>query len=104
MTSQENTTPSLTVAILIVSDTASQDPTTDKAIPALTSVFEDGSGKWAIHLQHIVPDETEEIQKYIKSWADELKVNLILTSGGTGFAVKDKTPEVLTLNSYAIQC
>jgi gephyrin len=85
----------LTVALLIVSDTASQDPSTDKAIPTLQSVFEDGLGKWNIIATQIVPDDIEEIQKHVKSWADEKEVNCILTSGGTGFAVKDKTPEVV---------
>ena len=43
-----------------------------------------------------VPDDVLEIQRSIQAWSDDAdsKVNLIVTSGGTGFAVKDRTPEV----------
>ena len=42
----------------------------------------------------IVPDEAEDIEKAIKEMADEMKVDLILTTGGTGFSPRDITPEV----------
>jgi gephyrin len=89
----------LTVALLIVSDTASKDPSTDKCTPTLRSLIEDESGKWELVDTQIVPDEIQSIQDYIKKWADERKVNCLLTSGGTGFAVKDNTPEVNYLSS-----
>jgi gephyrin len=79
-------------AILIVSDTASADPSTDKCIPVLKEVFGDS---WDIINTSIVPDEVNAIQEYIKKWSDlEAFANCIVTSGGTGFAIKDNTPEV----------
>nr|XP_047936550.1 gephyrin isoform X7 [Anser cygnoides] len=41
----------------------------------------------------IVPDEIEEIKETLIDWCDEKELNLILTTGGTGFAPRDVTPE-----------
>uniref|UniRef100_A0A672MZM3 Gephyrin n=1 Tax=Sinocyclocheilus grahami TaxID=75366 RepID=A0A672MZM3_SINGR len=42
----------------------------------------------------IVPDEIDEIKETLVDWCDEKELNLILTTGGTGFAPRDVTPEV----------
>jgi gephyrin len=85
----------LTAAILIISETASQDPSTDKCIPALSSVFSDlGSSTWTIATTTIIPDSVSAIQEAVVKSCDQ-GVNLIITSGGTGFAVKDVTPEAV---------
>ncbi|XP_031717638.1 gephyrin b isoform X3 [Anarrhichthys ocellatus] len=41
----------------------------------------------------IVPDELDEIKETLVDWCDEKELNLILTTGGTGFAPRDVTPE-----------
>ncbi|KAA0708227.1 Gephyrin [Triplophysa tibetana] len=41
----------------------------------------------------IVPDELDEIKETLIDWCDEKELNLILTTGGTGFAPRDVTPE-----------
>lgn len=41
----------------------------------------------------IVPDERPQIAAQLRRWADELRLDLILTTGGTGFAPRDVTPE-----------
>jgi gephyrin len=89
----------LRAAILIVSETASQDPSTDKCIPILEDVFGNlGNGQWDVSETEIVPDNVLAIQKAIRNWADGPEpINLIVTSGGTGFATKDVTPEVRTV-------
>lgn len=86
----------LRAAILVVSDTASQDPSTDKCIPTLKDVFDNlGNDQWEVSETEIVTDNVLAIQKTIRSWTDrENPVNLIVSSGGTGFATKDVTPEV----------
>lgn len=85
-------------AILVISDTASISPQSDKSGPALTEIFAlpQHSKTWATPLVKIVPDDFDQIQNTVKEWADneDDHFNLILTSGGTGFAVKDGTPEV----------
>ncbi|KAF2273020.1 uncharacterized protein EI97DRAFT_192762 [Westerdykella ornata] len=87
----------LKAAILVVSQTASQDPTTDKCIPVLKQLFQElGNDQWEVAISEIVPDSILDIQKFIRTWTDrEDAVNLIVTGGGTGFAVKDVTPEAV---------
>jgi gephyrin len=86
---------SLTVAILIVSDTASAYPSTDKCVPELHRVFHEAGSTWRIVHTQIVPDDPKAIQLFIKRWTDDNDfVNCIITSGGTGFSIKDQTPEV----------
>ena len=86
-------------AVLVVSDTASKDPSTDKCIPILKDVFDSvGDNQWELSETGFVPDDVLGIQKAIRRWTDcEEPVNLIVTSGGTGFATKDVTPEVRVL-------
>ena len=95
--------PKLKAAILIVSDTVSKDPSADKCIPILKEVFRDlGNDQWDVSQIEIVPDSVLAIQTTVRKWTDgEHPVNLILTSGGTGFATKDVTPEVQLSNNRA---
>jgi len=86
----------LKAAILVLSETASNDPATDKCIPILTEVFNTiGNDQWEVAATEIIPDSVLDIQKHVRAWSDgEDFMNLIVTSGGTGFATKDVTPEV----------
>lgn len=93
--------PALRPAILIISDTAAADPSTDKAAPVLKDTFsEDGAGRWAEPIVEIVKDDILEIQRVVRSWTDSEDptsgvVNLVITTGGTGFARRDFTPEAI---------
>jgi gephyrin len=86
----------LKAAVLVISETASKDASTDKCIPILKDVFSNvGDGQWEVTETAIVPDDVLAIQKAICGWTDcHEPVNLVVTSGGTGFATKDVTPEV----------
>ncbi|RDW69514.1 putative gephyrin [Coleophoma cylindrospora] len=88
----------LKAAILIVSTTASKDPSTDSSGDILKDVFEkDGGGQWSVSETKIVSDNVLDIQRAITGWADHgNSVNLIISTGGTGFAVQDNTPEAVT--------
>jgi molybdenum cofactor synthesis domain-containing protein len=93
----------LRAAIIVVSDTASKDASTDKCIPALQEVFrQDGGGRWESAQTRIVADDKAAIQEAVKAYTDGAdSANLVVTSGGTGFAQKDVTPEV---SSRSMQC
>jgi len=92
------TTQLLKAAILVVSTTAAKDPSKDSSIGVLEDVFKhEGAGKWVVIETQIVGDEVLDIQQSIKGWADgEDSPNVIITTGGTGFAVNDRTPEAIT--------
>jgi len=95
----------LKAAILVISDTASQNPATDTTGNVLKEVFSsDGQGQWEVIETKIVPDDFNQIQSAVTQWADQdMPANLIVTSGGTGFAVKDNTPEVRSDSSQVIE-
>ncbi|KAK5185806.1 hypothetical protein LTR44_001855 [Exophiala sp. CCFEE 6388] len=88
-------------AILIISDTAAADPSTDKAFPILKETFaQDGAGKWTEPIVEIVKDDILDIQRILRAWTDTEdaasgQIHLIITTGGTGFARRDFTPEAI---------
>jgi len=86
----------LRAAILVVSTTAANDPSTDSSGGVLKEVFEQEDGsKWEVTETTIVSDDVSAIQRSIIGWADvHNAVNVIVTTGGTGFAISDRTPEV----------
>ena len=86
----------LKAAILVVSTTASKDPSADSSGVILKDVFQQmGGANWEVVETKIVGDDVLDIQRSITGWADrEDAVNVIITTGGTGFAVADSTPEV----------
>ncbi|KAL8287580.1 hypothetical protein RQP46_003438 [Phenoliferia psychrophenolica] len=86
----------LTVAILTVSDTAFTSSTdVDKSGPALRSLLSSvANSPFNIVSSAIVPDEPTEITRVVSKWC-EAGINLVLTTGGTGFGVRDRTPEAL---------
>jgi gephyrin len=90
--------PALKAAILIVSTTAAKDASTDTTGGTLKDVVfeqEGGQWQWEVVETKIVGDVILDIQKAITEWADrEDPPNVIITSGGTGFAISDTTPEV----------
>ena len=81
--------PTLRVAILTVSDKGSTGERKDLSGPALAESLE---GKAQVLNQEIVPDEFEEIRAKLLSYCDQ-GMDIVFTTGGTGFAPRDVTPE-----------
>lgn len=81
----------LRVAILTVSDRSSRGDRPDSSGPALVDAVT--SYGWQVVETGIVPDEIAAIRSTLVNWADSTRIDLILTTGGTGFAPRDVTPE-----------
>jgi len=80
------------VGILTVSDRSARGERPDEGGPLITRIISHQFG-WDCSLTAIVPDELAQIQAMLIDWADSGKADLILTTGGTGFAPRDVTPE-----------
>jgi len=78
-------------AILTVSDRSARGEREDASGPALKKVVEEYGGK-IVHYE-IVADEQIAIEKILKDWCDTDAMDVILTTGGTGCAPRDVTPE-----------
>lgn len=81
----------LRIAVLTVSDT--RDEQTDKSggllAERLTAAGHELAGK------AIVTDDVEAIRSQVRSWVDDPNVDLIISTGGTGFSPRDVTPEAV---------
>lgn len=80
------------VGILTVSDRAHRGEYEDRSGPLLRRLIADRLG-WTVAEEGVVPDEQAQIERELIRWADEAGLDLILTTGGTGFAPRDVTPE-----------
>ena len=81
----------LRIAVLAISDTRTAE--TD-ASGALLAERLSGAGH-VLAGRGIVPDEVDAIRRQVLAWVDDAGVDLILTTGGTGFAPRDVTPEAV---------
>ncbi|PBK67026.1 hypothetical protein ARMSODRAFT_1020992 [Armillaria solidipes] len=74
-------------------DTAFKDESADKSGPALITLLQEAG--LSCQNRQIVPDEVQRIQHFVKLWSDTGLVDFIITTGGTGFGVRDRTPEAI---------
>lgn len=81
----------LRVGILTISDRASLGSREDLSGPAIKELVEEQ--KWHVAKSDVIPDDLETIKNTLINWADQHQLNLILTTGGTGFSPRDITPE-----------
>ncbi len=80
-----------TAAVITVSDKGYRGERVDTSGPAICAIARE-NGFEVVHTA-IVPDEKDMIQAELIHCADELKISLVLTTGGTGFSPRDITPE-----------
>jgi len=81
----------MNIGILTVSDRGAKGEYEDRSGPIIAEIIGDGTD-WQVSHRAVVPDEIEIIANTLSQWCDE-NVQLILTTGGTGFAPRDITPE-----------
>lgn len=81
----------LRFSILTASDRCSRGERPDLSGPALQAIIQEKG--WSLVQQAILPDERSRIAEKLRTWADSGSVDVILVTGGTGFAPRDVTPE-----------
>src|ERR1041384_384818 len=81
----------LTIAVLTVSDTRSLDE--DKSGATLAERIEKAGH--TVGARAIVTDDTEKIRAQVKTWIADPAIDIVITTGGTGFTGRDVTPEAL---------
>lgn len=81
----------LRIAVLTVSDTRTAETDTSGAL--LAERLEAAGHELAAKV--IVPDDIEAIRNQVRDWAQDNKVDVIISTGGTGFTPRDVTPEAI---------
>ncbi len=77
--------------VLTVSDRSSRNERVDLSGPALQEEIEKSG--WQVVKTGLVPDEVDQISHILKYWVESETIDVILTTGGTGFTARDVTPE-----------
>jgi len=80
------------VGVLTISDRAAAMEREDRSGPLIKHILKERLG-WDTDLEAVIPDELMEIKRALMKWSDDAHIDLILTTGGTGFAPRDVTPE-----------
>jgi molybdenum cofactor synthesis domain-containing protein len=78
--------------ILTLSDKGAKGQRTDLSGPQISQILA-ATNLYQVLKTEILPDDRESIQAKLIEWADQEKLDLILTTGGTGFSPRDQTPE-----------
>ncbi|GAB1475687.1 molybdopterin adenylyltransferase [Bacillota bacterium] len=80
-----------TACILTISDKGAAGQREDQSGMAIRGILE--AAGYSIERYTIVPDEKDAIAAELINMSDEMKINLVITTGGTGFSPRDITPE-----------
>lgn len=80
------------VGILTVSDRGASGSYEDRSGPIIREMVTERL-KVVVERYDIIPDELDTIKETLLDWVDQQRLNLIFTTGGTGFAPRDVTPE-----------
>jgi len=81
----------LRFGILTLSDRSSRGERADSSGPALARLI--AAENWSVAKQAVLPDNESAIREILVEWTDSGDVDVILTTGGTGFSPRDVTPE-----------
>lgn len=80
-----------TAAVITVSDKGSRGERVDTSGPAICTLLK--TAGYDVVYTALIPDEKEQIKEELRSCAEKWQINLVLTTGGTGFSPRDVTPE-----------
>ena len=80
-----------TAAVITISDKGSRGERVDTSGPALKKILVDNN--YQVVYENIISDDMSGIEKELIKCSEEIKVDLLLTTGGTGFSIRDNTPE-----------
>ena len=78
-------------AVITISDKGSVGQREDTAGPAITEILKNNN--YNVSYTNIISDDLDGIKKELIKCTDELKLALVITTGGTGFSPRDNTPE-----------
>lgn len=84
-------TAKIRAGILTISDRSAHGERPDSSGPALAECLEQAG--WMIACRGIIPDDFNQIRNTLISWVNSSDMDVILTTGGTGFSPRDVTPE-----------
>ncbi len=79
------------VGVITASDKGSRGEREDLSGPTLVKLVQEIGGDVVEYV--VLPDDQTLLEEKMRHWADELGLDLILTTGGTGFSLRDVTPE-----------
>ena len=79
------------VVVLTISDKCSKGEREDKSVKIVIEALK--NRPFELEKYEVIPDEPDLIKEKLINYCDVLKVDLVLTDGGTGFTVRDVTPE-----------
>ena len=79
------------VGIITASDKGASGNRIDKSSDVIREMVKEQG--WQVTEYVVLPDDQELLEKTMIDWCDNKKVDLLLTTGGTGFAKRDITPE-----------
>ena len=79
-------------AIVTLSDKGSRGEREDKSGPMIETILKEYGG-YEVAEYLLLPDGLEPLETELKRLADEVKVDVVFTTGGTGFSLRDVTPE-----------
>jgi molybdopterin adenylyltransferase len=79
------------IGILTVSDRSARGERTDESGPRLEALV--GERGWEVASTAVLPDDLPTLHGLLVSWVDGGDIDVILTTGGTGFSPRDVTPE-----------
>ncbi|MEN8188641.1 MAG: MogA/MoaB family molybdenum cofactor biosynthesis protein [Thermodesulfobacteriota bacterium] len=93
MTKDKIDTARFRYGVLTLSDKGSRGERQDSSGPALRRILDDEG--YRFHCYEIIPDRVDKIRQVVSDWIDRDLVDLVVTTGGTGVAPSDVTPEAM---------